>query len=163
MKKIRVLGSLVILGLGIAPLFAAETETPAFPGLEKSMTPEQYEAAGLSKLDASERAKLDEFIRRYVSTSNEKVATAAVEQAVKEKKVTVAPPQVIQSRIVGPFSGYNERTVFTLENGQRWAPSQRDSQYFPKVDSPPVIILKVPIGYRMYIMGGGAFRVVRLK
>ncbi len=162
MKKICLASSLVVLGLGIMPLSAAETETPAFPGLEKAMTPAQYDAAGLSKLDAAERAKLDEFIRSYVSSSNEKVATAAVEKAVKEKKVTVAPPQVIQSRIVGPFTGYNERTVFTLENGERWAPSQRDSQYFPKIDSPPVLIVKVPVGYRMYIMGGGAIRVTKI-
>ena len=156
MNKICLLSSLVVLGLGIAPLSAAETETetPAFPGLEKALTPAQYEAAGLSKLD--------EFIRAYVSSSNEKVATAAVEKAVKEKKVTVAPPQIIQSRIVGPFTGYNERTVFTLENGQRWAPSQRDNQYFPKIDSPPVIIVKVPVGYRMYIAGGGAIRVTKI-
>src|SRR3954468_1119951 len=132
MKKICLVSSFVLVGLGIMPLPAAETETPEFPGLEKALTPAQYEAAGLSKLDAGERAKLDEYIRNYVSASNEKVATAAVEKAVKEKKVTVAPPQIIQSRIVGPFTGYNERTVFTLENGQRWAPSQRDNQYFPK-------------------------------
>ena len=164
MKKIRLLSSVIVLGLGIVPLPAAETETetPAFPGVEKAMTSQQYDAAGLSKLDAAERAKLDEFIRTYVSASNEKSATAAVDKAVKEKKVTVAPPQIIQSRIVGPFTGYNERTVFTLENGQRWAPSQRDSQYYPKVDSPPVLIVKAPIGYRMYIAGGGAFRVVKI-
>ncbi len=161
MKKICLLSSLLVLGLGIVRLPAAETEAPAFPGVEKAMTPEQYEAAGLSKLDAAERAKLDEFIRSYVSVSNEKVASAAVDKAVKEKKVLA--PEVIQSRIVGPFTGYNERTVFTLENGQRWAPSQRDSAYFPKIDSPPVLIVKAGFGYRMYIAGGGAIRVVRMK
>jgi hypothetical protein len=160
MKKIRLLSSLVVFGLGIVPLPAAETEAPGFAGLEKAMTPEQYEAAGLSKLDAAERAKLDEFIRNYVSVSNEKVASAAVDKAVKEKKVLA--PEVIQSRIVGPFTGYNERTVFTLENGQRWAPSQRDSAYFPKIDSPPILIVKAGFGYRMYIAGGGAIRVIRM-
>src|SRR5207248_10302027 len=130
---------------------AAEPETPAFPGVEKAMTPQQYDAAGLSKLDPAERAKLDEFIRNYVAVSNEKVATSAVEKAVKEKKVS--EPEVIQSRIVGPFTGYTGRTVFTLENGQRWAQSQYDSAYFPKIDSPPVIIIKAGFGYRMYIAG----------
>jgi hypothetical protein len=128
--------------------------------VQKAMTPEDYEAAGLSKLDPTERAKLDEFIRNYVSVSNEKVATAAVEQAVKDKRVTA---EVIQSRIVGPFSGYNGRTVFTLENGQRWAQSQRDTAYFPKIDSPPVVIVKAGMGYRMHIAGGGAIRVSRVN
>jgi hypothetical protein len=138
----------------------AEPETPAFPGVQKAMTPEQYDAAGLSKLDPAERAKLDEFIRNYVSVSNEKVATSAVDKAIKEKKVS--EPEVIQSRIVGPFSGYNGRTVFTLENGQRWAQSQYDSAYFPKIDSPPVVIVKAGLGYRMYIAGGGAIRVSKV-
>ena len=140
---------------------AAEPENPAFPGLQKAMTPEQYEAAGLSKLEATERAKLDEFIRNYVAVSNEKVATTAVDKAVKENKVQA--PEVIQSRIVGPFTGYTGRTVFTLENGQRWAQSQMDSAYFPKIDSPPVVIVKAGFGYRMYIAGGGAIRVSKVR
>jgi len=142
-------------------LFAAEPENPAFPGVQKAMTPEQYEAAGLSKLDPAERAKLDEFIKNYVAVSNEKVATTAVDKAVKENKVSA--PEVIQSRIVGPFTGYTGRTVFTLENGQRWAQSQFDSAYFPKIDSPPVIIVKAGFGYRMYIAGGGAIRVSKVR
>src|SRR3954467_6899606 len=131
MKKFISLLSFVLLPLMSTP--AAEPETPAFPGLQKAMTPEQYEAAGLSKLDPAERAKLDEFIKQYVAVSNERVATTAVDKAVAEKKVQA--PEVIQSRIVGPFTGYTGTTTFTLENGQRWAQSQRDSAYFPKIDS----------------------------
>ena len=80
---------------------------------------------------------------------------------MKEHKVQ--PPEVIQSRIVGPFTGYNGRTIFILENGQHWAQSQRDSAYFPKIDSPPVLIMKSGFGYRMYIAGGGAIRVSKVQ
>ncbi len=158
MKNISLVICLLLASLASLP--AAEPENPAFPGVQKAMTSEQYEAAGLSKLDAAERAKLDEFIRSYVAVSNEKVATSAVDKAVKENKVSA--PEVIQSRIVGPFTGYTGRTVFTLENGQRWAQSQYDSAYFPKIDSPPVIIVKAGFGYRMYIAGGGAIRVSKV-
>lgn len=72
-------------------------------------------------------------------------------------------PEVIQSRIAGPFSGYNGRTIFTLENGQRWAQSQRDTLYVPKIDSPPVLIMKSGLGYRMYIAGGGVIRVTKVN
>src|SRR2546423_8233863 len=150
-----------LLLASLVSLPAAEPEAPAFPGVEKAMTPEQYEAAGLSKLDAAERAKLDEFIRNYVAVSNEKVATTAVDKAVKENKVSA--PQVIQSRIVRPFTGYTGRTVFTLENGQRCAQSQYDSAYYPKIDSPPVIIVKSGFGYRMHIAGGGNIRVTLVR
>jgi hypothetical protein len=157
----RIVAFLCPLFLSLVSLPAAEPETPAFPGVQKAMTPEQYEAAGLSKLEPAERARLDEFIKNYVAVSNEKVATTAVDKAIKEKKVS--EPEVIQSRIVGPFTGYNGRTTFTLENGQRWAQSQRDSAYFPKIDSPPVIIIKSGFGYRMYIAGGGAIRVSKVR
>src|SRR3954467_3656629 len=141
--------------------FAAEPENPAFPGVEKAMTPQQYEASGLSKLDPAERAKLDEFIKNYVAVSNEKVATSAVDKAVKENKVSA--PEIINSRIVGPFTGYNGRTIFTLENGQRWAQSQRDSAYYPKMESPGVIIVKKGFGYRMYIAGATDIRVTLVR
>src|SRR5438477_7417221 len=150
-----------LLLASLVSLPAAEPEAPAFPGVEKAMTPEQYEAAGLSKLDATERAKLDEFIKNYVAVSNEKVATTAVDKAIKEKKVS--EPEVIQSRIVGPFTGYTCMTVFTLENGQRWAQSQYDNAYYPKIDSPPVTIIKAGFGYRMYIEGAGAIRVSKIR
>ena len=161
MKKICLSALLLVLNVGFPLLKAAQPANPDFPGVEKAMTPADYEAAGLQKLDAAERAKLDEFIRNYVATSNEKVATEAVDKAVQQHKVQA--PEVIQSRIVGPFTGYNGRTIFTLENGQRWAQSQRDSAYFPRIDSPPVLIAKAGLGYRMYIAGGGAIRVTKVR
>jgi hypothetical protein len=161
MKRFYLTAFLLVLGTGFASLRAAPPETPEFPGIQKAMTPAEYEAAGLQKLEPAERAKLDEFIRSYVAASNERVATTAVDKAVKENKVSA--PEVIQSRIVGPFSGYNGRSTFTLENGQRWAQSQRDSAYFPKIDSPPVVIVKTGFGYKMHIAGGGAIRVVLVR
>ena len=156
----RVISFFCLLLASLVSLPAADPETPAFPGVQKAMTPEQYEAAGLSKLDPAERAKLDEFIKNYVAVSNEKVATTTIDKAIKEKKIY--EPEVIQSRIVGPFTGYNGRTVFTLENGQRWAQSQYDSAYYPKMDSPPVVIVKAGFGYRMYVAGAGAIRVSKV-
>ena len=161
MKIFPLAAFLFVLGLGFTKLGAAEPENPEFPGLQKAMKPAEYDAAGLQKLDPAERAKLDEFIRNYVAVSNERVATTAVDKAVKENKVSA--PEIIQSRIVGPFSGYNGRSVFTLENGQRWAQAQRDTAYFPKIDSPPVIIVKSGFGYRMHIAGGGAIRVSLIR
>ena len=159
MKKLYLTAFFLVLGVRFG-LGAAHTENPEFPGVAKAMTKADYEAAGLQKLDPAERAKLDAFIRGYVAKSNEQVATEAVDKAVQQHKVQA--PEVIESRIVGPFTGYNGRTIFTLENGQRWAQSQRDSAYYPKVDSPPVLIMKAGLGYRMYIAGGGAIRVTKV-
>ena len=152
---------IVVWLAGLTVLKAAQPENPEFPGMEKAMTPAEYEAAGLKKLDPAERAKLDEFLKNYVAVSNEKVATSAVDKAVKENKVSA--PEIINSRIVGPFTGYNGRTIFTLENGQRWAQSQRDSAYYPRMESPGVIIVKKGFGYRMYIAGATDIRVTLLR
>jgi hypothetical protein len=159
MKTISNLLLIAFVAVSISSLRAQDAN---FPGVERAMPPQDYEAAGLQKLSAEEREKLNDFIRRYVSSSQEKAATAAVDRAVKEHKA-VSPPQVLQSRIVGPFTGYTGRTVFTLENGQRWAEAQHDSRHYPQVDSPPVLVLKDMFGYRMYIAGGGDLRVTQLK
>lgn len=133
-----------------------------FPGVEKAMSPSAFEQAGLNKLTPEERARLDDFIRRYAASSNQEAAKVAVERAVKDNKVP-SQPQVIESRIVGPFSGYNGRSRFTLENGQVWAQSQQESRAYPPTDSPPVIIVKGSVGFRMYILGGGNIRVSKIR
>jgi hypothetical protein len=146
----------------LAPLCALSAEDkPEFQGLEKAMKPEDYEAAGLNKLNDEEKAKLDAFIHGYVSKKTELAATAAVDEAVKESNAIA--PKVIESRIVGPFTGYTGKTTFTLENGQKWTQSQAVSRYFGKTDSPMVVIVKGSSGYRMYIVGGGDLRVQQVK
>jgi hypothetical protein len=151
---------ITVLSLALCAPIPAWAQGAEFPGVEKAMSPQEYDAAGLQKLTPDERTRLDEFIRRFVSSSSQVAAQKAVDRAVKERKAT--PPEIIQSRIVGPFTGFTGSTVFTLENGQRWRQSQPDSRYFPKVESPPVIIVKDQIGYRMYIAGGGDTRVSRI-
>jgi hypothetical protein len=160
MKNFTIIVLLFIALCVLSPI-PAGAQTAEFPGVEKTMSPQEYDAAGLQKLTAEERARLDEFIRHFVASSNQVAAQKAVDRAVKERKAT--PPEIIQSRIVGPFTGFTGSTVFTLENGQRWRQSQPDSRYFPKVESPPVIIVKDQIGYRMYIAGGGDTRVSRVR
>ena len=123
------------------------------------MAPEAFAQAGLNKLTPEERARLDEFIRGYVSSSSQKAVTEAVDKAVEQKKG--AAPEVIQTNIVGPFRGYHGRDRFSLANGQVWAQAQQVTRLYPPVDSPPVLIIKDRFGYRMYIAGGGNIRVSR--
>ena len=147
----------------LTPLGFVQAQGADFPGVKKAMPADAFEQAGLNKLSPEERARLDEFIRSYVTNSNEKAATVAVDQAVKTRKV--AEPEVIQSNIVGRFTGYDGRSRFTLANGQVWAQSQEVSRAYPPADSPSVLIIKGPSvlsGYRMYIVGGGDIRVSKI-
>jgi len=160
MKRFLIVVFSFLAACVLSPI-SAWAQNAEFPGVEKAMSAKEYEAAGLQKLTSDERARLDGFIRGFVSSSNQVAAEKAVDRAVKERKVT--PPEVIQSRIVGPFTGYKGDTTFTLENGERWRQAQPESGYFPKIDSPPVLIIKGVIGYRMYIAGGGDIRVQRVR
>jgi hypothetical protein len=157
---------LLVAALVFSLAAAAPAQRDGFPGLEKAMSPQQYEQAGLEKLSAEERAALDRFIRGYVSATAEQAATAAVEEAVKENKVSRNEPEVIQSAIVGTFRGYDGRSMFRLENGQVWRQSQQVSRAYRAIENPPVLIVRKPgalSGYRMYVAGGGDIRVSRVK
>jgi hypothetical protein len=66
-------------------------------------------------------------------------------------KVLLAPgTQVeygeIESRIAGEFTGWSGRTVFTLENGQRWQVANGGSYYSPAVANPKVKVFPAALG-----------------
>jgi hypothetical protein len=157
----KLLAAVASLSLVFA-LPLARAQNPDFPGVEKAMSEKAFKQAGLDKLTPEERARLNDFIRSYAASTNQEAAKVAVDEAVNANKVP-SQPQVIESRIVGPFHGYNGRSRFTLENGQVWAQSQQVSAAYPPVDSPPVIIVKAGWGHRMYILGGGNIRVSRMQ
>ncbi len=129
------------------------------------MDRETYQKAGLAKLTPEERAVLDEFLRKYVSGKQKDAATVAatqaVDRAVKEKRVQ--PPQIIESKILGPFKGYGPRTFFHLANGQTWKPTNDDVVNNSTIESPTVIIYRDMFGYKMFIEGASFVRVKRVQ
>ena len=157
----------VAVGLGWGSMACAQEPVgAAFPGVKAALTTQQYSAAGLSKLSPAEQALLDEDLRQYFSGASEKVAqqaaSQAVDQAVKEKRV--APATFVDSHIVGTFTGWGDRTVFVLDNGQRWKPVDLNTKAsFPPVENPEVFVVRDTFGYKMAIMGGTTLRVRRLK
>ena len=156
---------ILVLALSFASVPLAIAQNSDFPGVQKAMTPEQLAATGMSKLTPAEREKLDQFIRSYVGVSNKRAAevaaASAVERAVKENKVQ--PPAVIESRMVHDYKGYNSRTVFTLENGQKWKAADGGEESSPQVSRPAVVILRDSFGYKMFIEGARLIRVVRVN
>ncbi|MDQ6861756.1 MAG: hypothetical protein M3032_11455 [Verrucomicrobiota bacterium] len=154
--------SLALVSFTVASGVSVHAQNVEFPGVQKAMSEKAYKEAGLEKLTPEERARLNDFIRSYAASTNQEAAKIAVDQAVTSNKVP-SVPQVIESRIVGPFHGYTGRNRFTLENGQVWAQSQQTSAAYPPIDSPPVIIVKAGWGHRMYILGGGNIRVSRVR
>ena len=137
-----------------------------FPGVRKVLTPEQYAAAGLDKLSPEERAKLDDYLRGYVTGTTQRVAqqaaSHAVDRAVKERKVE--PPQLVETSIVGRVDGWKPDKVFILANGEHWKVTDDEKRYFTPLDNPAVFLVKDGLlGYKMAIAGGGVVRVRRLQ
>lgn len=149
----------------IATAALAASPENGFSTLDKVMDPATYQRAGLGKLSNDERKVLDNFLRDYIAakqhTAAEVAAAAAVDRAVKERRVQ--PPEVIESRIVGPFNGYGLRTLFRLENGQVWRPTNGDIYRHTMEQNPAVVIYKDMFGYKMFIEGASMVRVKRVQ
>lgn len=166
----------MLLGLlwaGLAAALGAEDD------FSKALRPQDYAAAGLGKLSAEERARLDALVRDYRSGALEaakrEAAAAAQARAAAEAraakaeadakssaaavakkpepgpslleraKVLLTPGtkieySTLESRIAGEFRGWAPKTIFKLENGQRWQVVDNESYVTKPVPGPAVKI-----------------------
>lgn len=143
-------------------VFAAATAAGA-EEFSKSLTPDEFAAAGLNKLTPEELARLDALVHRQRSgevakaqeetakkVRTETEAKVRAEVAAEEQKkphqsllgrmkVMLTPgTQVeyerVETQLVGPFRGYDPGKVLTLSNGQQWQVT--DGTYWaPKRDA----------------------------
>ncbi len=132
------------------------------------MRVEDFATAGLSKLTPAELEKLDALVRQFSAVKmtettvakrvDDPLAPARPEKAGKEAtgllaraKVILAPGteveySTVESRLVGEFQGWDARTTFVLENGQRWRVVGGDSYVGPPRPSPVVKITPGVLG-----------------
>ena len=154
---------LFVVGIGLLGVGCLQAQSPDeenFPGVKKALTTQQFADAGLGKLSPAEQSRLDEALREYISGATKRVADQAVDRAVKKKQALA--PDLIESRIVGTVSGWKDRTVFVLENGQRWKPVDNSTRSFAPVENPVVFLVRDIFGYKMAIGGAAVVRVKRL-
>ncbi|MFM6988035.1 MAG: hypothetical protein ACKOXG_05130, partial [Arenimonas sp.] len=90
---------------------AASAATPYVP-LEQRLSAEQLRETGLDTLSAEQLAALNRVLQ------GEAVATQAPPKAAMP--LLGVDVQPIQSRLKGTITGWQEGTVFELENGQQW-------------------------------------------
>ena len=151
---------------------AAVWQVRADGSFTDSLSPEEIHRAGLDKLSPEERAALDDLVRRH-ETPAPATAPAAVDarnpqapqppaaqesdalrhsSAVSSSVVTIRPgtrviEEAVESRILGKFTGWEGRTVFKLENGQRWQVANPGSGYWcPAIENPKVRITRSSLG-----------------
>jgi hypothetical protein len=164
---LRIAFALVLAGA--IPAFADEPFT-------KSLSPQEFSAAGLGKLTPAELAALDALVQGRESgavavakdaTAKQVAQTVRVQVQAEDKKeaqkqatagfmtrmkVMLKPGTEIEyttldAAIVPPFDGYEPGSVLTLTNGQRWKIADNDSDYCKAVTTPvPVRIIPGALG-----------------
>ena len=137
------------------------TGMAAEEAFSRAVRPEDFAAGGLAKLSPAELARLDALVRAFKEGGQEGAerATAAVPGAGgkpaagrrSSTKVRLTPGTeveyaTVESRIAGEFRGWEKRTVFTLENGQRWQVTSEDSYVTPPEPGPAVTIKPGTLG-----------------
>jgi hypothetical protein len=134
-----------------APVHAAREETSG--SIQQMMTPEEFRAAGLSKLSPDELQKLDAWLQGYRQVTEQKATARAA-------KVERTKMDLLVSRVDGTFNGLTGRTVIRLEDGTVWKQANADDRYRPKItDHPAAAVIHGVFGYKMQIQGTQEFYV----
>jgi hypothetical protein len=141
-------------GLALLMVLAVPThaagERADFPGIAELMSPEEFDAAGLGRLQPGEIRALDAWLLRY--TAGEASILQETNAAVQEASQNLE----IRSRLVGDFDGWDGKTLFTLENGQVWKQRLSGRYRYDGPAEPMVVIDRNALGfYRLTMQDGG--------
>jgi hypothetical protein len=147
------------------------SEKPA-RGVEETMRPEEFKAAGLDKLSEDELQHLDAWLQGYRQTTQKKAAEQAQAKANEEvKKATEKATEEanktartkldsLVSRVDGNIDGIKGHTVIRLEDGTVWKQVNADDRYRAQItDHPTAVVLHTTFGYKMRIEGMPEFYV----
>lgn len=138
------------LAMAVAVTAAQPALAARFSSLEERMSQSEFHAAGLDKLSPDELKALNTWLRTHY-------AGGSAPSYVTPSGTPVFYPQesgreTVESRIDGQFSGWRGKTVFTLENGQKWVQAESGSFSNGKYDHPKVKIKPMVLGsWLMYV------------
>lgn len=141
-KSLTVSALKLVLGLSMLALSVSSHASELFPGIEKLMTEEQRQETGVNSLSKKQIEALDAWLITY--TAKDAPVIAKTSTAVKEEKKKTQN-EGTRSRIVGHFSGWGDKTRFTLENGQVWE-QRYGAKWKTSLENPEVIIKKTFLG-----------------
>ena len=133
MKAIQRCIGITVLTLSLV-VPAAHAQRVIQGDLQTQMSSDQFRAAGLDKLSASELANLNAWLQGTVDQAVEKATAQAVaevrEQAREEGRqevivqtrgfMTFGSSEPIIASLTGEFTGFRKGLQLTLDNGQVW-------------------------------------------
>jgi hypothetical protein len=133
---------------------AGAAEPVMSDSIKEIMSPEEFKAAGLSKLSAEELQRLDAWLQGYRQVTEQAAEKKATARASRTKM------DLIVSRVDGTFNGLNGRTIIRLEDGTVWKQANADDRYRGRVtDHPGAAVIHGVFGYKMRIEGTQEFYV----
>ncbi|MBD9536335.1 MAG: hypothetical protein ACN6RG_02480 [Stenotrophomonas sp.] len=149
MKLPRLAVLAAFTALSLSPLLPAHAQRVVHGDLQQQMSPAEFKAAGLDKLNAEELAALNNWLQGKVEQAAS-VASAAVEQAREEGRQEVivknrgffdfGSRDPIVAKLEGEFRGFGKGRQYTLDNGQVWEQTDEASVSGVRRDMPTVEI-----------------------
>jgi len=167
-------------GLVFLFMFCAATAADKPLDVRDLVTANQFHQMGLDKLSPEELAAFNSWLATYGHAQAASIApaaalapsvvslpapAAATGNAASFGQATLpaeerGEPKLIETRILGTFTGWSGRAVFTLENGQVWAQAE-PGVFETHLQDPEVVIKKLAFGYLLTIPGQSATVFVR--
>jgi len=178
----RMKAVLIFLLLAVLPL----ASSGAFD-LQTELGKKTFRKSGLEKLSEEELATLNAAVAELMGIQEEVIRAEVVKEEAEVDEVALpqgedsfgletveervkklfqkGAPDIIESRIMGEFSGWSGNTRFILENGQVWRQSKPDTFVVGKRENPEVVIRRGKFGgYLLKIKGyNSRCRVERVK
>jgi hypothetical protein len=99
---------LIMCGVCVASWLAAEPV-----GFSGRLSEADFNAAGMGKLTAEERVRLDALVAA-------ETRRAEGGSTKREETVRGAKPEILHGKIAGALAGWEKGTVLLFEDGQRW-------------------------------------------
>ncbi|MGY0634177.1 hypothetical protein [Luteimonas sp. A478] len=139
----------------VAVALACAAPAMAQQGLQQQMSNEEFRAAGLDRLSATELANLDRWLQRQVQEETTVAVERAVEQgreqgreeALQQPRAPEAGPPApsapagpVRTTISGEFAGFGRGERYTLANGQVWEQTDAARLEGVRVSDPQVTI-----------------------
>lgn len=137
--------------LALTPAAFAQQAIPL--PIERQMTPEQFKAAGLDKLDAQQLSNLNAWLNRTLETETTKAAETAKKQVQDDTRgfFNFGSTEPVVARIAGEFRGFGSGRSYTLDNGHVWQQIDGASLAGVRKTNPQVRITPSLIGNSWYL------------
>lgn len=125
-------------------------------GIERQMSPEEFKAAGLDKLNAEELTRLNAWLNRTVETATTQAAAVAKKEVEDDNRgfFNFGSSEPVIATIAGEFRGFGMGREYTLDNGHVWKQVDNASLAGVRLDSPEVKITPSLVGNSWFLKVG---------